>query len=321
MNLSSVARRRAKVLALSTVSATALASVVVTDTQAQDTAAAPIDQVVVTGSRITRDGYEAPTPVSVLGADELNALNVVNVADAVNVLPAFSGSASPRSANGNLSSGATGVSQLNLRGMGTNRTLVLLDGKRYINAAITAGNSAPDVNSFPNALIERVDVVTGGASAAYGSDALSGVVNFVIDHDFTGFKAELQTGMTKYEDDKSISAQLSYGTPFADGRGHFLISGEHTQSDGIEGTNDRPWARLPAAVIQNPAYAEGNGQPRYVVRRNVGLVAGTPGGVITSGPRRGTYFGPGGEMLSGYNFGTAVGNNFQQGGDWQYSRI
>jgi len=163
--------------------------------------------------------------------------------------------------------------------------------------------------------------VTGGASAAYGSDALSGVVNFVIDHDFTGFKAELQTGMTKYEDDKSISAQLSYGTPFADGRGHFLISGEHTQSDGIDGTNDRPWARSPAAVIQNPAYAAGNGQPRYVVRRDVGLVAGTPGGIITSGPRRGTYFGPSGEMLSGYNFGTNVGNNFQEGGDWRYSRI
>ncbi|WP_129643195.1 TonB-dependent receptor domain-containing protein [Peristeroidobacter agariperforans] len=321
MLLSRTARRRAKVWALSTASATALAAVGVTNVQAQDSASPTIDSVVVTGSRITRDGYEAPTPVSVLGADELDTLNTVNVADAVNVLPAFSGSASPRSANGNLSTGATGVSQLNLRSMGTNRTLVLLDGKRYINAALTSGNSAPDINSFPNALIERVDVVTGGASAAYGSDALSGVVNFVIDHDFTGFKGEVQTGMTKYEDDKSISAQLSYGTPFADGRGHFLISGEHTQSDGIDGTNDRPWARLPAAVIQNPAYAEGNGQPRYVVRRDVGLAAGTPGGIITSGPLRGTYFGPNGEINRGFDFGTPVGNNLQQGGDWEYSRI
>jgi outer membrane receptor protein involved in Fe transport len=321
MTLSRMARRRAKVWALSTVSATALATVAVTNVQAQEVESASLDQVVVTGSRIVRDGYEAPTPVSVLGADELNALNTVNVADAVNVLPAFSNSVSPRSANGNLSTGATGVSQLNLRGMGTNRTLVLLDGKRYINAALTSGNSAPDINSFPNALIERVDVVTGGASAAYGSDALSGVVNFVIDHDFTGFKAEVQTGMTKYEDDKSVSAQLSYGTPFADGRGHFLISGEHTRSDGIDGTNDRPWARLPAAVIQNPAYAAGNGQPRYVVRRDVGLAAGTPGGIITSGPLRGTYFGPNGEINRGFDFGTPVGNNFQEGGDWEYSRI
>jgi iron complex outermembrane recepter protein len=322
---SSMARRRAKVWALSTVSATALATVAVTNTHAQETESATLDQVVVTGTRITRDGYEAPTPVSVLGADELNALNTVNVADAVNVLPAFSGSATPRSANGNLSSGATGVSQLNLRGMGTNRTLVLLDGKRYINAAITAGNSAPDVNSFPNALIERVDVVTGGASAAYGSDALSGVVNFVIDHDFTGLKGEVQTGMTKYEDDKSISAQLTYGTPFAGGRGHLLVSGEYTQSDGIDGTNDRPWARLPAAVIVNPNYGTTAGKstsvPRYLVRRDLGLVAGTPGGIITTGALRGTYFGPNGAVLSGYDFGTNVGNNFQEGGDWEYSRI
>ena len=319
MTLSSMARRRAKVWALTTVSATALASVAVTSAQAQNTESATIDQVVVTGSRITRDGYEAPTPVAVLGADELNALNVVNVADAVNVLPAFSGSASPRSANGNLSTGATGVSQLNLRSMGTNRTLVLLDGRRYINAALTSGNSAPDINSFPNALIERVDVVTGGASAAYGSDALSGVVNFVLDRDFTGFKGEVQTGMTKYEDDKSISAQLSYGTPFADGRGHVIVSGEYTRSDGIDGTNDRPWARLPAAVIVNPA--AGNGQPQYVVRRDVGLAAGTPGGIITTGALRGTYFEQGGAIRTGFDFGTPVGNNFQQGGDWQYSRI
>src|ERR1700754_4917627 len=98
MLLSRTARRRAKVLALSTASVTALASVAVTNVQAQEAGAevAPLNEVVVTGSRIQRDGYEAPTPVSVLGADELNALNTVNVADAVNVLPAFSGSASPR---------------------------------------------------------------------------------------------------------------------------------------------------------------------------------------------------------------------------------
>jgi iron complex outermembrane receptor protein len=324
MTLSRTARRRAKVWALSTVSATALATVSVTNAQAQ-VESATIDQIVVTGSRITRDGYEAPTPVSVLGAEELNALNTVNVADAVNVLPAFAGSESPRSNNGNLSTGATGVSQLNLRGMGTNRTLVLLDGRRYINAALTSGNSAPDVNSFPNALIERVDVVTGGASAAYGSDALSGVVNFVLDRDYTGLKGELQTGMTKYKDDKNISAQLTYGTPFAGGRGHLLLSGEYSHNDGIEGTEGRPWARLPAAVILNPGYGTGAGQstsvPQYMVRRDVGLSAGTPGGIITTGSLRGTYFGQNGTVLNGFDFGTPVGNNFQQGGDWQYSRI
>jgi len=293
--------------------------------QAQDAAPASLDEIVVTGSRIVRDGYEAPTPVSVLGAEELDSLNAVNIADAVNILPGFSGSVNPRSSNGNLSSGATGVSQLNLRGMGTNRTLILLDGQRYINSAITAGGSAPDINSFPNALIERVDVVTGGASAAYGSDALSGVVNFVLDKDFEGVKGEIQAGMTKYRDDKNYSGQLTYGGGFANGRGHILASVEHSHNDGVKGTKGRPWAELPAAVILNPAYGTGVGQstsvPQNIVARNVGLSAGTPGGIITTGVLKGTYFGPGGTILSGYNFGVNVGNNLQQGGDWEYSRI
>jgi outer membrane receptor protein involved in Fe transport len=283
---------------------------------------AAVDEIVVTGSRIVRDGYQAPTPVSVLGSEELDSMNAVNIADAVNTLPAFTQSASTRSANGNLSSGATGVSQLNLRGMGTNRTLILLDGQRVINSALTSGNSAPDINQFPNALIERVDVVTGGASAAYGSDALSGVVNFVLDKDFTGVKGEVQGGMTKYRDDKNYSASLTFGTPFANGRGHFLFSGEHSHNDGISGTGDRPWSRTPAAVTFTPEFLAGvPGAPQHYIAREVGLSNGTPGGIITAGPLKGIFFGPGGTMLSGYNFGTNLQNNFQLGGDWEYSRI
>ncbi|MGE3333566.1 MAG: TonB-dependent receptor [Rhodospirillaceae bacterium] len=321
-------RRRAKAWTLSTVSVLALATVAVSNAQAQTAAPAPapsLDEIVVTGSRIVRDGYEAPTPVSVLGAEELDSLNAVNIADAVNILPGFTGSVSPRTANGNLSSGATGVSQLNLRGMGTNRTLILLDGQRYINSAITAGGSAPDINSFPNALIERVDVVTGGASAAYGSDALSGVVNFILDRDFTGIKGEVQAGMTKYRDDKNYSGQLTYGTPFANGRGHLLLSGELSHNDGVEGHGGRPWAAQPASVHLNPAYGTGAGQSRSVpenmVSRDVGLSAGTPGGVITTTALRGIFFGPGGTVECCYNFGVNVGNNLQKGGDWEYSRI
>ncbi|MCA0200901.1 MAG: TonB-dependent receptor, partial [Proteobacteria bacterium] len=320
-------RCRVKAWTLSTVSVAALVSVSFSGAQAQTRAPAPalLDEIVVTGSRIVRDGYEAPTPVSVLGAEELDSLNAVNIADAVNILPGFSGSVNPRSSNGNLSSGATGVSQLNLRGMGTSRTLILLDGQRYINSAITTGGSAPDINSFPNALIERVDVVTGGASAAYGSDALSGVVNFVLDKDFTGIKGEFQAGMTKYRDDKNYSGQLTYGSPFANGRGHILVSVEHSHNDGIKGTQGRPWAKLPAAVIINPAYGTTPGKstsvPQHIVARNVGLSAGTPGGVITTSPLRGIYFGPAGTVQCCFNFGVNVGNNLAQGGDWEYSRI
>ncbi|MDB6044898.1 MAG: hypothetical protein JWM63_3449 [Gammaproteobacteria bacterium] len=330
MILSSMARRRAKACARSMVSVTALATVAVTSAQAQDSVSSTpsestVSEVVVTGSRIIRNGYAAPTPVSVLGTDELNALNPVNVADAVNTLPAFSNSVTGRSQNGNLSSGSAGVNQLNLRGLGISRTLVLLDGHRVINASGTAGNSAPDINTLPSALVKRVDVVTGGASAAYGSDALSGVVNFVLDHDYTGFKGQVQAGETKYNDDKNIDLQLTWGTPFAGGRGHLLLSGEYSHNDGIRGANGRPWASSPSAVILNPAYGTTAGKntsvPRYIVSHNVGLAAGMPGGIITSGVLKGTYFGPNGAILNGFNFGTPVGNSLQQGGDWQLSRI
>lgn len=186
--------RLAKAWALASTSTVALLTSALISTHAQaqtaQPAQAPIleEEIVVTGSRVIRDGYEAPTPVSVLGAEELNIMNDSNIADSVNKLPAFSGSQSQRTGAVNLSSGAMGVNLLNLRGMGSQRVLVLLDGKRVINAALTADYTGADTNSMPQGLVSRVDVSTGGASAAYGSDALSGVVNFVLDKEFTGVK-------------------------------------------------------------------------------------------------------------------------------------
>ncbi len=325
-------RRRHAKACLTTVSAFALGMAVATGAQAQQAAqepAAAVDEIVVTGSRVVRDGYEAPTPVSVMSADELNAMSTNNIADAVSALPAFSNSVTPRNSTANLSSGAAGVNQLNLRGIGTNRTLILLDGRRVINSSLTADNSAPDINSFPSSLVQRVDVVTGGASAAYGSDALTGVVNFVIDREFTGIKGEVQGGMTKYRDDKNYNAALTFGMPFAGGRGHLLLAGEVGHNDGISGT-PRPWNESNAAFMVNPAWHPTTNPtvPQYMVGRNFGLSAATPGGVITASGAgnilRGIYFGPGGTVLSGYRFGTfspVQTNNISLGGDWEYSRI
>ncbi|MEG8053680.1 TonB-dependent receptor plug domain-containing protein [Sphingomonas aerolata] len=143
------------------------------------------DTIVVTGSRIERDGYSAPTPVSVITAKELKAEAPANISDFVNTLPAVRGSGTSASSNGSLSNGAAGINSVNLRNLGANRTLVLFDGQRSV-ASTTTGQV--DVNTFPQALIERVEVVTGGASSAYGSDAVSGVINFILDRDYTGFQ-------------------------------------------------------------------------------------------------------------------------------------
>jgi iron complex outermembrane recepter protein len=202
--------------------------------------AAPLDEIVVTGSRIVRDGYQAPTPVSVLSADELNAMNEAQIADSVNKLPAFSNSQTQRTGAVNLSSGSAGVNILNLRGLGGHRVLILLDGKRVINSSLSAGYTGGDTNTMPQGLISRVDVATGGASAAYGSDALSGVVNFVLDKEFTGVKGEVQSGVSTYGDDPNAQVNFTAGTTFAGGRGHFLIFGEYYFNAGLKGSF-RPW--------------------------------------------------------------------------------
>lgn len=301
-----------------------LASLVAATAVAQEQNAAPesdmLGEVTVTGSRIVRDGYEAPTPVSVLGAEQLNAMAVTNIVDAVNRLPALSPSVTSKNSPAVDMTG--GIQNLNLRGLGATRTLVLLDGKRVVGSTLSGFNnngSAVDINALPNGLISRVDVVTGGASAVYGSDALAGVVNFVLDKEFTGWKGEAMGGISNYGDDESYKVNLAYGTPFADDRGHLLLAGEHTYTDGIL-HNNRPWGRRSYSLLLNPSYSDTNGQPRYIAAFDTGLALATRGGLIVSGPLRGTQFGAGGTP-STFTFGPLISGVLMSGGDWQASRI
>ena len=315
---------REKAVGLSSVSVLALllgASPAVAQRQAPAAAAADAEgAIIVTGTRVTRSGFSAPTPVTVLSAIELEARADINIADAVNQLPQTANSVTQTSQPTAVSGGALGVNQISLRGLGPTRTLVLLDGKRIINSSITTALAAPNINNIPNGLISRVDIVTGGASAAYGSDALSGVVNFVLDRKFTGLKGELTGGTTTYGDNKGYLASLTGGMAFGpDNRGHLIVSGELAFNDGVDG-NPRPWASQGGGIVVNPTRTATNGEPFYLVRTQIGVNNATPGGVITSGPLRGTLFGANG-AVSTYNFGTVLANNAQLGGDWQISRL
>jgi len=293
-----------------------------------------LGQVTVTGTRIVRDGYEAPTPVSVLGTEELDKMAVTNIADAVNRLPALAGSVNPRNSSTNVSSGTGGVNHLNLRGLGPTRTLVLLDGKRVVGSTLAGfdnNGSAVDVNSFPNGLVQRVDVVTGGASAVYGSDALAGVVNFILDKEFSGIKGSLDLGGTTHGDGQNYKGSFTFGTPYADGRGHFLFSGEHAFDEGII-NNPRAWADTAYSLINNPNYVPGNGQPQLITIRDTGLSNATRGGLIvscpsapggaasTACPLRGTQFLAGGTPAP-FTFGPIISGAVMAGGDWRLSRI
>ncbi|MBX7199105.1 MAG: TonB-dependent receptor [Rhodospirillaceae bacterium] len=318
--------RRARAFALASTSIAALLASAVMPAQAQaqtaqaQTAQAPsVEEIVVTGSRIVRDGYEAPTPVSVLGTEELQAMNDANIADSVNKLPAFSGSQTQRTGAVNLSSGAAGVNLLNLRGMGSQRVLVLLDGKRVINAGMSSGYTGADTNTMPQGLISRVDVVTGGASAAYGSDALSGVVNFILNKEFVGVKGNVQGGVTGYGDGRNWGVSMAGGAAFGGGRGHILLSGELYADDGIKGVF-RPWNDQGGVVMSNPNRTATNGLPAFIAARQIGVNNAMPGGLITRGPLKGLYFGPGGTVLQ-FNYGLVGNSNLMQGGDWKISRI
>jgi iron complex outermembrane receptor protein len=243
-----------------------------------------ISEVTVSGSRIHRtDGFEAPTPVAVMDSSILDQMATTTLADSLTRMPQFSSNLSSSSLSSNVGTGTAGENLLNLRGLGANRTLVLLDGKRMIPASLgTGGNAgAVDTNVIPSDLIERVEVVTGGASAAYGSDALAGVVNFITNHNFTGVRANVEGGASTYGDDVNYKATLTAGTGFADDRGHLIFSGELTQNNGVT-SSDRPWAATNWQFMTNPAYVAGNGLPQFITTPNASLANGTLGGLITT---------------------------------------
>src|SRR6185312_1672474 len=226
-----------------------------------DEAPVKLNEVTVTGTRIQRNGYQAPTPVTTIGSAELAAQAPVNIADFINKLPALSGSLTPTSGFKSISSGESGLNLLNLRNLGTERTLVLVDGERWVTSDV---NGETDINNIPQGLVQRVDIVTGGASATYGSDAIAGVVNFILDKNFTGFKGELSGGETTYGDDPNWKASLTFGTGFgADNRGHFLFEADMFDNYGVL-DNPRAWARTGWKDINNPNYTPTNGQPRQI---------------------------------------------------------
>lgn len=293
---------------------------------AQAQTAAPgesaLDEVVVTGSRVVRDGFQAPTPVTVVGTEQLKEQAVTRLVDVSRNLPVFRNQGGARSGSNSSANGGQG--SLDMRGLGANRNLVLLDRRRVVPST---GNGVVDVNILPSALVSRIDVVTGGASAAWGSDAVSGVVNFVLDTGFTGLKAEMSGGISGHGDNGEGTVSAAVGRDFNDKRGHFIASAEYFVG-GKQDLMDRDWLAARPGVINNPAYTPTNGQPRRIkVSEGIvaaymstgGLVNGcrtAAGGNIPNCALAGTAFGPGGATHR-FVYGTYVnptGNMIQPAG-------
>ncbi|HLU91884.1 MAG TPA: TonB-dependent receptor plug domain-containing protein, partial [Pedomonas sp.] len=169
--------------------------------QEQEQAAQPIDTIVVTGSRIARPNLESTTPMTIVGAEEVQYQGITRTEDLINSLPqVFSGQ------GGHIANGASGTATVDLRGLGASRTLVLVNGRRLMPGDPTV--PFPDLNTIPAALIERVDILTGGASTVYGSDAVAGVVNFVMDTTYEGFKVDAQYSFYQHNNDNKSMQEL-----------------------------------------------------------------------------------------------------------------
>ncbi|QWC57623.1 TonB-dependent receptor [Erythrobacter sp. 3-20A1M] len=308
------ARRNAlaSVAAIGLLASPAAAQTVATDddedpvTRTVDSVERPSTEIIVTGSRVARLGFDSPTPLTVISTEQIQSeAPTNNLFDLVNQLPSVAGSSQLSNSRLNISSGISGINTINLRNLGLERTLVLLDGRRTVPSTV---QGYVDVNTFPQQLISRVEVVTGGASAAYGSDADAGVVNFILDKRYQGLKLSANTGITDEGDGFTWQVSAAGGTSFAEGRGHLLLSGQLSHQDGIFSV-DRDWNFGVPQIIGNPDYTATNGQPQFLVVGPGNRNNSAPGGIInasrggTPNSLRGIYFGPGGS-INRYDYGT-----------------
>jgi iron complex outermembrane receptor protein len=188
-------------------------------------APAPMQQVLVTGSRIASPNAESPSPLQVLTGADIAASGVTNLQELLLKNPTL-GTPTISRTNSNFQTASAGVATVDLRNLGTARTLVLINGRRVV--AGVPGESAVDLNTIPTDFVERIELLTGGSSATYGSDAVAGVVNIILKRNFSGVLADVQVGESAEGDDSKRKLGITFGTTSADGNsnvmGHFGYS-------------------------------------------------------------------------------------------------
>lgn len=225
--------------------------------------AEPREVVVITGTRISaREGYDAPTPTTVVNDEFMESLGISNISDMVVQIPSNQSFFQPENTGG--SPFFVGSTLANLRGLnpyfGT-RTLTLVDSKRHVP---TNNGSSVDLNAIPSLLVDRMEVVTGGASAAYGSDAISGVVNILLDKDLEGMKAEFDYG-TYSGEGNNYRVGLAGGMELLDGRGHLVIGGEFAEQETYANCVDRDWCAEGWELYSNGGVFQPAGTPYFPV--------------------------------------------------------
>lgn len=268
--------------------------------------AGDVEEVRVTGTRIRQtSGFTTPTPVTAVSVAEMTQFEPGNnISRQLNALPQFFGNVSTQNASTALVS-TTGTSSLNLRSLGGNRTLVLLDGIRVVPSA---KDGVVNVDAFPTALMRSVDVVTGGASAAYGADAVSGVVNFVLDREFEGFKAEVGTGQNEFGDGQMWNVSLAGGVELMDGRLNVIGSVEAREIDQIQRLASEVPEMRRLGFVTNPAWRASDPpgtNPQRLTMPWVTSIGAHPYGLISAPntPLNNMHFTRDGENIAPFIYG------------------
>jgi iron complex outermembrane receptor protein len=257
---------------------------------AADAAAPTVGELIVTGSRIPKPNLEQPTPVAVLGTQAIEAAGPQNLGDIITLLPSVGFGATVRGNSNNFGNGA-GVSSIDLRNLGTSRTLVLVDGQRHVAGDI--GTNAVDTNSIPPALVDRIEVVTGGASAIYGSDAVSGVVNIILKKKFEGVQVDAQYGGFMEGYGGKGSASVTVGKSFLDDKLNVVVTGFYSKEGQIE-SRQLPNAHNYGTIVNfndlnrpvdpsfysSPNAIKNDGIPDRIFVQNLGSDLVTPNGVL-----------------------------------------
>lgn len=294
-----------------------------TAVSADGTSATNSGEIVVTGSRIRRASDDSASPVAVINQSDLILRGDVQVGDALNRLPGNipSRPVSPNAGSG----GGDGKEYPNLFGLGAGRTLTLVDGRRFVSSATQLGDEVVDTNLIPIGLLERIDVVQGGGAAVYGSDAIAGVVNYVLKKDFDKTEIDVQKGISSRSDNPTTNARITAGRNFSENRGNIAVDLEYSKTVPLD-EQSRPTSALSRTTVTNPANTSStDGIPSVKELLNAKFFDFNQTGVIfaNANPTTSGFLRSGGTPLqfdasghvTAFNPGTVASTPFASGGD------
>ena len=318
-----------KKLAYAIATALAMPAIGIRTAYAQEPTSAQPEEITVTGSRIVRRDYDANSPIQTIDRSAFESQNSIALETALNELPQFVPAAQGMTQlqdqsqiTDNFATLTAGASTISLRGLGANRNLVLLDGYRAIPVNATM---AVDVNSIPAAAIERVEVITGGASSVYGADAVAGVVNFILKKDFQGLDLDIQTGMMQNGEGAESRASALFGVSSGDNRANIMLGLEVAKRDPIHADDTDFWSRAlrdgttyPTQLIYTGPWftVDGANAPSRAVVDQLfnrpGAIGVVGGGTVAGRIAGGDFFWN--EDGSVYTGGASFSNNTSAGG-------